>query len=48
MRYFLSTPHWLNAYPPPLAPHLERLVSTVGELLADVARVAPVRPAAGG
>ncbi len=33
MRYFISTPHWLDALQPPLEQHLERLAETVGLLL---------------
>jgi hypothetical protein len=33
MEYFLSSQHWLDAFPPPLAPHYERLCEQVGNLL---------------
>jgi hypothetical protein len=34
LQYFLSTPHWLDALPPPIEPHLSRLVSATRALLA--------------
>ena len=34
MEYFLSTPHWLNAFPGPLEPDLEQLTSTARGLLS--------------
>ena len=34
MRYFIGTPHWLDAVSPPLEPHLERLVAAVRQLLS--------------
>lgn len=33
MRYFIGTPHWLDALTPPLSGHLERLAVTVRGLL---------------
>ncbi|BCM94236.1 hypothetical protein IAD21_06139 [Abditibacteriota bacterium] len=33
MRYFIGTPHWLDALTPPLEAHLERLAKTVCALL---------------
>ncbi len=33
MRYFIGTPHWLDALTPPLEAHLERLAKTVHALL---------------
>jgi hypothetical protein len=41
LEYFLSAQHWLDAFPPPVEPFLERLVSTVATLLA----AAPAIPA---
>jgi hypothetical protein len=43
LEYFLSAQHWLDAFPPPLAPHYERLCQQVKNLLrvgAPSARVA--------
>src|SRR4028119_118000 len=34
MRYFIGTPHWLDALSPPLEPHLERLGETAQRPLA--------------
>ena len=34
MRYFIGTPHWLDAVLSPLEPHLQRLVEAVGQLLS--------------
>lgn len=34
MRYFIGTPHWLDALTPPLEAHLERLAKTVQALLS--------------
>ena len=34
MEYYLSTPHWLDAFPPPMERHLERLAENVATLLA--------------
>ncbi len=33
MRYFIGTPHWLDALSPPLEAHLERLAKTIHALL---------------
>jgi hypothetical protein len=33
LRYFLSTPHWLDALTPPLSKHIERLRVAIRELL---------------
>jgi TPR repeat protein len=33
LEYFISAPHWLDAYAPPLEPHLERLAAAVRRLL---------------
>jgi hypothetical protein len=35
LEYFLSASHWLDAYNPPLEPHLERLTEAVRTLLAS-------------
>jgi hypothetical protein len=34
LKYFLSTPHWLDALTPPLQSHLERLVRSIKVLLS--------------
>ena len=34
LEYFLSSQHWLDAFPPPVEPHLARLTTTVTALLA--------------
>src|SRR3954463_12096920 len=34
LRYYLSTPHWLDALTPPLTKHLPPLVDAIKELLA--------------
>jgi len=33
MEYFLSTPHWLDAFTPPLEEHLQKLADTIQALL---------------
>lgn len=33
MEYFLSSQHWLDAFPPPLAPHYERLCEQATSIL---------------
>ena len=33
LEYFLSTPHWLDGFPPPIEGHLEVLIKTVRQLL---------------
>jgi hypothetical protein len=35
MEYFLSVPHWLDAYTPPLEKHLQKLADIVQNLIAD-------------
>lgn len=53
LEYFISTPHWLDAFNPPFEEHLETLARTVKRLLDDddtpagdgAARPAPVRAA---
>jgi hypothetical protein len=49
LEYFLSTPHWLDAFTPPLERHLEHLAATVKQILTQpdaVLRSTPVpRPA---
>ena len=34
LEYFLSTPHWLDAFPPPREPHYERLSAHIESLLS--------------
>ena len=43
LRYFLSTPHWLDALTPPMEAHIERLTNSIKTLLAEP--VAPVETA---
>lgn len=38
LEYFLSTQHWLDAFPPPLEPHYARLSRYVQSLLAAAGR----------
>lgn len=45
LEYFLSSQHWLDAFPPPIEPHLGRLVTCVASLLAGAAPVPEQRPA---
>lgn len=42
MEYFISTHHWLDAFPPPLHRHVERLAATVEGLLSGLESPAPV------
>jgi hypothetical protein len=35
LEYFLSTPHWLDAFTPPLERHLEHLAATVKQVLSQ-------------
>lgn len=35
LRYYLSTPHWLDALDPPLSKHIARLETAIKELLAQ-------------
>jgi hypothetical protein len=41
LEYFLSTPHWLDAFPPPREPHFERLSLHIGSLLSAPGRASP-------
>src|ERR1700686_3281540 len=49
LRYYLSTPHWLDALIPPLETHLKRLTAAVRNLLhqGEVASGEPIAPAPG-
>lgn len=38
LEYFISTPHWFDAYEPPLAPHVERLGGIIQAHLARTSR----------
>jgi hypothetical protein len=40
LEYYLSVPHWLDAYEPPLERHLETLVDTIARLLGPDADAA--------
>ena len=47
LEYFLSSQHWLDAFPPPMAPHYARLVAYLQRLLAvEVSAAARVPPVA--
>jgi hypothetical protein len=37
LEYFLSTPHWLDAFPPPREPHYARLSTHIASLLSSSA-----------
>lgn len=39
LEYFLSTPHWLDAFPPPREPHYARLSAHITSLLSSGAPV---------
>ena len=39
MRYFIGTPHWLDALTPPMERHLKKMVETVAGLIAALERV---------
>lgn len=43
--YFLSSQHWLDAFPPPIELYLDRLTTSVAALLAGAGQVAEQRPA---
>lgn len=42
MEYFLSSPHWLDAIPPPIERHMERIVAVARSLLGRPAVPLPV------
>jgi hypothetical protein len=42
LEYFLSSQHWLDAFPPPMEPHYLRLSGYLKTLLANAARDAEV------
>jgi hypothetical protein len=46
LKYYLSTPHWLDAMTPPLENHLDRLATSLRTLLGkpDVATEVPIEP----
>jgi hypothetical protein len=46
LEYFLSTPHWLDAFPPPREPHFARLSAHIESLLSAPATQPIVAPAA--
>lgn len=41
LEYFLSTPHWLDAFPPPREPHFERLSVHIQSILSSPAATLP-------
>lgn len=46
LEYFLSTQHWMDAFPPPCEPHIDRLCDYLATALGGDARAAPVAPPA--
>jgi len=42
LEYFLSSQHWLDAFPPPREPHYARLCTALGAILGATASTAPV------
>ena len=44
LEYFLSSQHWLDAFPAPMAPHYARLVAYLQKLLAEETRPAARAP----
>ena len=46
LEYFLSSQHWLDAFPPPLEPHYARLTAYVKTLLASGTELPQPPPAA--
>jgi hypothetical protein len=44
LEYFLSSQHWLDAFPPPLEPHYRRLHEHLSAMLAAEPRVAVEEP----
>jgi hypothetical protein len=47
LEYFLSTQHWLDAFPPPREPHYARLCATLELIVGAPGRAAlPAQPAA--
>jgi hypothetical protein len=41
LEYFISAQHWLDAYPPPLEPHLHKLCETLRHLIAGGKALSP-------
>jgi len=46
LEYFLSTPHWLDAFPPPREPHFARLSAHIESLLSAPATKPSIAPSA--
>jgi len=46
LEYFLSSQHWLDAFPPPMEPHYARLTAYVKTLLASGSELAEPTPEA--
>jgi TIR domain len=44
LEYFLSSQHWLDAFPPPMAPHYARLVAYLQKLLGKQAAPTAAAP----
>ncbi|HVZ68031.1 MAG TPA: toll/interleukin-1 receptor domain-containing protein [Rhizomicrobium sp.] len=47
LEYFLSTPHWLDAFTPPLEQHLNYLADVIGHILDGKPAPEPPRPLPG-
>jgi hypothetical protein len=45
LEYFLSSQHWLDAFPPPLEPHYNRVCAHVAALLGGMPAAAATAPA---
>src|SRR5438045_4575239 len=48
LKYYLSTPHWLDALTPPLKAHLDRLVASIKALLSAQPATSIAQPAVPG
>jgi hypothetical protein len=44
LEYFLSTPHWLDAFPPPREPHFKRLSAHIESILNSQSATLPPMP----
>jgi hypothetical protein len=48
LEYFLSTQHWLDAFPPPFEPHFDRLYEYLRAIVTPGPPIAAVAPSAAG
>src|SRR6185436_16094307 len=48
LEYFLSTPHWLDAFTPPLERHLEHLAEIIQQILGSQEKIEVVGEVASG